>query len=79
LSNTNTFQIIAGEHRGRKFSFPDAQGLRPTQGKVRETLFNWIQFETHNKTYLDLFSGSGALSFEAYLVAPNKSLALKKI
>ncbi len=65
MANSNTFQIIGGEYRGRKFSFPDADGLRPTSGKVRETLFNWIQFEIVNKNYLDLFAGSGALSFEA--------------
>jgi len=65
LANSNTFQIIGGEYRGRKFSFPDADSLRPTPGKVRETLFNWIQFESFDKTYLDLFTGSGALSFEA--------------
>jgi len=65
LANSNSFQIIGGEYRGRKFSFPDAEGLRPTPSKVRETLFNWIQFESFNKTYLDLFAGSGALSFEA--------------
>lgn len=65
LIKSNTFQIIGGEHRGRRFAFPDVDGLRPSPSKVRETLFNWIQFETHNKTFLDLFSGSGALSFEA--------------
>ena len=65
MANSNTFRIIGGEYRGRKFGFPDADGLRPTPGKVRETLFNWIQFESFDKTYLDLFSGSGALSFEA--------------
>ena len=65
MANSNTFQIIGGEYRGRKFNFPDADGLRPTPGKVRETLFNWIQFESFDKTYLDLFAGSGALSFEA--------------
>lgn len=64
-TKNNSFQIISGEYRGRKFNFPDAQGLRPTPGKVRETLFNWLQFEAHNKTYLDLFAGSGALSLEA--------------
>ena len=65
MANSNSFQIIGGEYRGRKFSFPNAKGLRPTPSKVRETLFNWIQFESFNKTYLDLFAGSGALSFEA--------------
>lgn len=62
---SNTFQIIGGKHRGRKFSFPDADGLRPSPNKVRETLFNWLQFEMTGKTFLDLFAGSGALSFEA--------------
>jgi 16S rRNA (guanine966-N2)-methyltransferase len=61
----NSFQIIGGKHRGRKFSFPNVLGLRPSPNKVRETLFNWLQFETHNKTFLDLFAGSGALGFEA--------------
>lgn len=62
---TNTFRIIGGEHRGRKFSFADVDGLRPTPNKVCETLFNWLQFEVYGKTFLDLFSGSGALSLEA--------------
>lgn len=61
----NTFQVIGGKHRGRKFKFPDVDGLRPSPNKVRETLFNWLQFEMGGKTFLDLFAGSGALSFEA--------------
>ncbi len=59
------FKIIGGKHRGRKLNFTDTDRLRPTPNKIRETLFNWLQFETRSKTFLDLFSGSGALSFEA--------------
>ncbi|WXU00694.1 MAG: Ribosomal RNA small subunit methyltransferase D [Catillopecten margaritatus gill symbiont] len=66
LTKNNTAQIIGGQHRGRKFNFADVEGLRPTPNKVRETLFNWLQFETSGKTFLDLFAGSGALSFEAF-------------
>jgi len=62
---TNSFRIIAGEFRGRKFYFPDASGLRPTTGKIRETLFNWLQFNIAGKSVLDPFTGSGALSLEA--------------
>ena len=61
----NSFRIISGDFRGRKFSFPDVDGLRPTPGKIRETLFNWLQFDIINKTALDPFAGSGALSLEA--------------
>ena len=74
----NTFQIISGEYRGRKFSFPDVTGLRPTPGKVRETLFNWIQFESFDKTYLDLFAGSGALSFEALSRGAKQVVSVEK-
>ena len=66
--NTNPdseLRIIGGEWRSRKLSFPDAEGLRPTPDRVRETLFNWLQAITPGARCLDLFSGSGALSFEA--------------
>ena len=61
----NSFKIISGDFRGRKFSFSNVKGLRPTSGKIRETLFNWLQFDILNKTVLDPFAGSGALSLEA--------------
>ena len=61
----NSFKIISGDLRGRRFSFPEVEGLRPTPGKIRETLFNWLQFDIVNKTALDPFAGSGALSLEA--------------
>jgi 16S rRNA (guanine966-N2)-methyltransferase len=58
-------RIIGGEHRRRLISFPDAEGLRPTPDRVRETLFNWLGQTLHGRTCLDLFAGSGALGFEA--------------
>jgi len=58
-------RIIAGQWRGRKLSFPDARGLRPTSDRVRETLFNWLQPVLPGARCLDLFAGSGALGFEA--------------
>lgn len=41
------------------------QGLRPTPDRARETLFNWLQTVIQGARCLDLFAGSGALSFEA--------------
>lgn len=58
-------RIIAGEWRGRLIDFPQAEGLRPTPDRVRETLFNWLGQTLDGKTCLDLFAGSGALGFEA--------------
>jgi 16S rRNA (guanine966-N2)-methyltransferase len=58
-------RIIGGAWRGRKLHFPNVPTLRPTPDRVRETLFNWLQFEIPGKRCLDLFAGSGALGLEA--------------
>lgn len=62
---TNQVRIIGGSCRGRKLTFPDADGLRPTADMVRERLFNWLGQDLTGSTVLDLFSGSGALGLEA--------------
>jgi 16S rRNA (guanine966-N2)-methyltransferase len=58
-------RIVGGALRGRKWTFPDAPGLRPTPDRVRETLFNWLAPHMAGMRVLDLFAGSGALAFEA--------------
>ena len=64
-NSTNTLRIIGGEWRSRKLPFIDAQGLRPTPDRIRETLFNWLQGHIHGANCLDLFAGSGVLGLEA--------------
>ena len=64
-NDANRVRIIGGAWRGRVIDFPDAEGLRPTANRVRETLFNWLGQTLHGKRCLDLFAGSGALGFEA--------------
>jgi 16S rRNA (guanine966-N2)-methyltransferase len=61
----NSVRIIGGTWRGRRVSFPDLPGLRPTPDRVRETLFNWLQHDIGGARCLDLFAGSGALGLEA--------------
>jgi 16S rRNA (guanine966-N2)-methyltransferase len=58
-------RIIAGQWRGRKLPVLLSQDLRPTGDRIRETLFNWLQFEWEGSAWLDAFAGSGALGFEA--------------
>ncbi len=58
-------RIIAGLWRGRKLPVLEREGLRPTGDRVRETLFNWLQFDLPGAHCLDAFSGSGALGIEA--------------
>ncbi|PXX42012.1 16S rRNA (guanine(966)-N(2))-methyltransferase RsmD [Undibacterium pigrum] len=62
-------RIIGGVWKRSLLSVVDAEGLRPTPDRVRETLFNWLNHLLHNNWTgvhcLDLFAGSGALGFEA--------------
>jgi len=64
-SSAGEVRIIGGNFRGRKLPVLNAEGLRPTSDRVKETLFNWLQFEIAGASCLDVFAGSGALSFEA--------------
>ncbi|WP_432239941.1 16S rRNA (guanine(966)-N(2))-methyltransferase RsmD [Herbaspirillum robiniae] len=62
-------RIIGGQWKRTPLPVLEAEGLRPTPDRVRETVFNWL---THllggaweQLACLDLFAGSGALGFEA--------------
>ncbi|EKO3456510.1 16S rRNA (guanine(966)-N(2))-methyltransferase RsmD [Vibrio fluvialis] len=58
-------RIISGLWRGRKLPVHDAEGLRPTTDRVKETLFNWLAQDIPHAKCLDLFAGSGGLGFES--------------
>lgn len=64
-NSPNNLRIIAGKWRSRKISFTDKVDIRPTLDSVRETLFNWLQSRVNEARCLDLYTGSGALGFEA--------------
>ena len=58
-------RVIAGLWRGRKLPVLNAEGLRPTTDRVKETLFNWLMMDVANARCLDCFAGSGSLGIEA--------------
>lgn len=58
-------RIIAGAKRGHKLFEFEGQDIRPTTDRVKESIFNLIQEFVQGALVLDLFGGSGALSFEA--------------
>ena len=58
-------RIIAGSARGRTFDAPQGRDTRPTLDRVRENVFNILQMKVRGAKVLDLFSGSGAMAFEA--------------
>ena len=71
-------RIIAGEWRGRKLPVADLPGLRPTSGRVRETVFNWLNMYVPGAHVLDCFSGTGALSLEALSRGAASAVMLEK-
>ncbi|MCT8765694.1 16S rRNA (guanine(966)-N(2))-methyltransferase RsmD [Glaesserella parasuis] len=58
-------RVIAGLWRGRKLPVLNAEGLRPTTDRVKETLFNWLMMDIAGSRCLDCFAGSGSLGIEA--------------
>ncbi len=58
-------RIVSGTMRGTKLFTLDGLNTRPTLDRVKESLFNILQYEIQDAIILDLFAGSGALSLEA--------------
>ena len=58
-------RVITGSARGTRLAAPEGRDVRPTTDKVKESIFNIIQFELEDRRVLDLFAGSGQLGIEA--------------
>lgn len=58
-------RVITGTARGRKLNEPKNMEIRPTTDKVKESIFNIVQFDIEGRRILDLFAGTGQLGIEA--------------
>lgn len=58
-------RVITGSARGRKLFEPKDMAIRPTTDKVKESIFNIVQFDIEGRRVLDLFAGTGQLGIEA--------------
>ena len=73
-------RIVSGKYRGKKLREFELSSTKPTLDRVKESIFNLIQFEISDAVVLDLFAGTGALGIEAisrgaqktYLVDANR-------
>ena len=83
-------RIVGGKFKGSRLSVPSGQSIRPTSDRGREAIFNilshGLDFKFDGITVLDLFSGTGALGFEALsrgakkvVFIDNKYSAIKSI
>lgn len=77
-------RVIAGKARRLQLKTVDGMETRPTTDRIKETLFNMINNDIIQTTFLDLFSGSGAIGIEAlsrgatkaYFVENNKNAVM---
>ena len=65
-------RIIAGLWRGRKLPVLNAEGLRPTGDRVKETLFNWLMPYIVDSHCLDCFAAVDHLVLKPFLAKRNR-------
>ncbi len=58
-------RVISGSARGMKLRTLEGLDTRPTSDRVKEAIFDIIQFDIEGRRVLDLFAGSGQLAIEA--------------
>ena len=58
-------RVITGIARGRKLKELPGLETRPTTDKVKESVFNIVQFDIEGRKVLDLFAGTGQMGIEA--------------
>ena len=63
---------------GKRIQSPNNIFTRPTTLRVREAIFNILNYKVKNSNWLDLFSGTGSISCEAYNHGARKIIAIEK-
>lgn len=58
-------RVIAGTRRSLHLMTPEGRDTRPTQDRIKETLFNILQSDVPGSIFVDLFAGSGGIGIEA--------------
>lgn len=58
-------RVVSGKYRGKILKEFELNSTKPTTDRVKESIFNLIQFDVVDAVVLDLFAGTGALGIEA--------------
>jgi len=58
-------RVVAGKYRGKILKDFELESTKPTTDRVKESIFNLIQFDVNGAVVLDLFAGTGALGIES--------------
>ncbi len=58
-------RIIGGQYKGKKVTLPPKTVTRSSKSRLRESLFNTLQFDLVGKNFIEMFGGSGSVGLEA--------------
>ena len=78
MKGEGNLRVISGKARGLKLNTPKNQDVRPTTDRVKESLFNIINFDIMDSNVLDLFAGTGSLGIECLSRGANKCVFVDK-
>lgn len=71
-------RIITGSARGKRLLALEGLETRPTADRVKESLFNILQFRLEGRSFLDLFAGSGQIGLEALSRGAKEAVLVEK-
>jgi len=60
-----TTKIIAGKYKGKTLELPSLDITRSSKARLKESLFNVLQFDVIDKIFIESFAGSGSIGLEA--------------
>lgn len=64
-STKPTTKIIAGTYKGKILELPSLDVTRSSKARLKESLFNVVQFDIIDKLFIEAFAGSGSIGLEA--------------
>lgn len=71
-------RVIAGSAKRIQLKTVEGLDTRPTTDRMKETLFNMLQYDLYDTVFLDLFSGSGAIGIEALSRGAKRSIFVEQ-
>jgi 16S rRNA (guanine(966)-N(2))-methyltransferase RsmD len=71
-------RVTGGQWANRRIAVPPGMGVRPTPDKVRQAIFNSLGDWIADRTVLELFAGSGALSLECLSRGATSAMCVEK-
>ena len=71
-------KIIGGKYRGKKLYMNDKETTRSTKQILKESVFNSLQFDVPDSTWVEMFSGVGSIGLEAISRGAKKAYFIEK-